>query len=324
MKKIYFFIFTFLFSLQISVAQPPARYFESINNAKNSFSKKEYKKSGQYYSTAFKQNGGKAYLEDRYNAARSWALAGNKDSAFVQLFKVVTLYDYINYSEISSEKAFNTLHADKRWTQIDERVKLNISKSDGNLNKGLVLLLDSVYRDYHSNRLKEVSIKNEFGNGSNELEAIKKTITKRDSINLFIVTNIIDTYGWLGRGSVGFIGNYSLALIIQQADLPVQEKYLEKMRVAFENKNIEAHDLALVEDRVALRKGNKQLYGSVVVAIGSKNYVAPIEDVENLNKRRAALGLKSMNEYLQNWGMKWDENKYKKDLVLLEKEKVKY
>lgn len=322
--KVYFLIFTILFSIQFVVAQPPAKYFESINTAKASFAKKEYKKSGQLYSTAFKQNGGKAYLEDRYNAARSWSLAGNIDSAFVQLFKVVTLYDYINYAEISTDKSFATLYTDKRWKEIDERVKLNISKSDGNLNKGLVLLLDSVYRDYHSNRLQEVSIKNEFGKESEELKKIKKTIQQRDSVNLSIVTNIIDTYGWLGRGSVGFIGNYSLALIIQQAELSVQEKYLGRMRVAFENKNVEAHDLALVEDKVALRKGNKQLYGSVVVTIGAKNYVAPIEDVENLNKKRSSLGLKSMNDHLQNWGMKWDVNKYKKDLVLLEKEKVVY
>ena len=324
MKKIYFLIFTILFSIQLTIAQPPAKYFESINNAKNSFDKKEYKKSGQLYSAAFKQNGGKAYLEDRYNAARSWALAGIKDSAFVQLLKVVTLYDYINYAEISVDKSFTTLYADKRWKEVEERVKLNISKSDGNLNKGLVLLLDSVYRDYHSNRLKEVSIKNEFGNESAELKTIKKEIKQRDSVNLLIVTNIIDTYGWLGRGSVGFIGNYSLALIIQQAELSVQEKYIGKMRVAFESKNVEAQDLALVEDKIALRKGHKQLYGSVIITVGNKNYVAPIEDVENLNKRRNALGLKSMAEYVQNWGMKWDVNKYKKDLVLLEKEKVEY
>ena len=128
----------------------------------------------------------------------------------------------------------------------------------------------------------------------------------------------------MGRGSVGFIGNYSLALIIQQAELNVQEKYLVKMRTAFENKNVESQDLALVEDKVALRKGQKQLYGSVVVTVGNKNYVAPIEDVENLNKRRTALGLKPMNEYLKNWGINWDINKYKKDLLLLEKEKVVY
>lgn len=324
MKKIYFIIIVIFSLTQFSIAQPSARYFENIDKAKNSFTKKEYKKSAQLYSVAFKSNGGKAYMEDRYNAARSWSLSGIKDSAFVQLFKVVTLYDYINYAEISTEPAFNFLHNDKRWTQIDDKVKLNIAKSDGNLNKGLVLLLDSVYRDYHSNRLKEVSIKNEFGIESNELKAIKKTIKQRDSVNLKIVTDVIDKYGWLGRGSVGFIGNYSLALIIQQADLDIQEKYLPKIREAFSNKNVEANDMALLEDKVSLRKRNKQIYGSIIVSIGSKNYVAPIENVENLEKKRAELGLKSMNAYLTTWGMKWDINKYKKDLLLLEKEKMEY
>lgn len=324
MKKIYFLIFSLLCFLQFSIAQPSSKYFENINGAKNSFTKKEYKRSGQLYSTAFKSNGGKAYMEDRYNAARSWAMAGIKDSAFVQLFKVVTLYDYINYAEISTDKAFSALYNDKRWAQVDDKVKLNIAKSDGNLNKGLVLLLDSVYRDYHSNRLREVSIKNEFGAESNELKAIKKTIKQRDSVNLKIVTDVIDTYGWLGRGSVGFIGNYSLALIIQQADIKIQEKYLPIMREAFANKNVEPNDIALVEDKVALRKGNKQIYGSVIVSVGNKNYVAPIENVENIEKKRAEFGLKSMNSYLISWGMKWDINKYKKDLLLLEKEKIEY
>lgn len=324
MKKIYFFIFIFCSSIQFSFAQPSSKYFESIDKAKSSFTKKEYKKSGQFYSTAFKSNGGKAYMEDRYNAARSWSLAGIKDSAFVQLFKVVTLYDYVNYPEISTEKAFNSIHTDKRWSQVDEKVKLNIAKSDGNLNKGLVLLLDSVYRDYHSNRLKEVSIKNEFGAESNELKAIKKTIKQRDSVNLKIVTDVIDTYGWLGRGSVGFIGNYSLALVIQQADLETQEKYLPKAREAFKNNNVEPNDMALLEDKVSLRKSGKQLYGSAIVSVGNKNYVAPIENVENIEKKRAELGLKSMNSYMISWGMKWDINKYKKDLLLLEKEKIEY
>ncbi len=145
MEKIYFLIFVFCSSIQFSFAQPTSKYFENISSAKNSFVKKEYKKSEQFYSIAFKSNGGKAYIEDRYNASRSSALAGIKNSAFVQLFKVVTLYDYINYSEISTDQAFNSLHNDKRWTQVDEKVKLNIAKSDGNLNKGLVFLLDSVY-----------------------------------------------------------------------------------------------------------------------------------------------------------------------------------
>lgn len=323
MKKIYFFILFFIFSA-IVVAQPSAKYFESIANATASYQRKEYKKSTQFYLTAFKSNGGKAYLEDRYNAARSMTLAGMKDSAFVQLFKVVQLYDYLNYLQISTEPDFSQLQSDKRWEEVLGLVKQNISKSDFNLNKSLVLLLDSVYRDHHSYRLKEVRIKNEFGEESKEVQSAKKEIIRRDSINLAIVTDILEKHGWLGRNVVGFIGNYTLALIIQYAPIETQDKYLPIIAEAYKNKNIEAYDYTSILDKVALRHGQPQLYGNIVVNVGNKNYVAPIQDVEHLDKRRADMGLKPMNSYLKSWSMKWDINKYKKDLLLLEKEKVEY
>ena len=113
MKKISFLILAF-FSIALSAfAQPSAKYFESIDKATSSYQKKEYKKSAQFYSAAFKSNGGKAYLEDRYNAARSWTLAGMKDSAFVQLFKVVQLYDYLDYLKISKEPDF--VWSSRKW-----------------------------------------------------------------------------------------------------------------------------------------------------------------------------------------------------------------
>lgn len=324
MKKIFFLTIAFFYFGAFVSAQPSIKYFEYIDKARNSFEKKEYKKSATLYANAFKANAGKAYLEDRYNAARSWTLAGNKDSAFVQLFKVVILYDYINYFQISSNVDFSQLHTDKRWMQIIDIVKQNISKTDSNLNKRLIILLDSVYRDHHSYRLSEVRIKNEYGADSKEMKEIRKTIIQKDSVNLAIVTSVIEKYGWLGKNVIGFIGNYTLALIIEHADKNTQEKYIPIIREAFKNKNVEAYDLALLEDKISLRQGKQQLYGSVIVNLKNKNYVAPIEDVGNLDKRRTELGLKSMNSYLMNWGLKWDINKYKKDLLLLEKEKIEY
>lgn len=324
MKKTSFLILAFFSFATEAFAQPSAKYFESIDKATSSYQKKEYKKSAQFYSAAFKSNGGKAYLEDRYNSARSWTLAGMKDSAFVQLFKVVELYDYIDYLKISKEADFAQLQSDTRWTKVIDLVKQNISKSDFNLNKSLVLLLDSIYRDHHSYRLKEVSVKNEFGADSKEVQSVKKEIKRRDSINLAIVTDILDKHGWLGRNVIGFIGNYTLALIIEHAPIQTQDKYLPLIILAFKSNDIEAYDYALILDRVTLRHGQQQLYGNVVVNVNNKNYVAPIEDYENLNKRRAALGLKPMDQYLKSWGMNWDINKYKKDLLLLEKEKVEY
>ena len=78
------------------MSQVSDRYFELTMQAVKSYENKEYKKSGLFYSQAFKSNSGKGYQNDRYNAACSWALAKNKDSAFFQLFKVATLFKYQN------------------------------------------------------------------------------------------------------------------------------------------------------------------------------------------------------------------------------------
>jgi hypothetical protein len=324
MRKFIFILPALLLLCSIAFGQVPSRYFEYVEQAKNSFKNKQYKSSGAQFSSAFRANGGKAFCEDRYEAARAWSLAGNKDSAFVQLMKVAFLYDYTEFTRLTTEKDFESLHGDDRWKTVTEVVKSNIGKSDAKLNKAVVLLLDSVYRTHHSLRLREVSVKNEFGEGSPQLIELRKSIRHEDSLNLVIVEEILNKYGWLGANVAGFIGNYTLALIIEQADLNTQETFRPLISQAFKDKKIEAFDYAMIEDRIALREGKKQTYGSVIVNADGKNYVAPVEDPANLDKRRKELGLVKMNEYLSDWNMKWDPVAYQKEMLNLEKENFSY
>ena len=64
------------------------------------------------------------------------------------------------------------------------------------------------------------------------------------------------------------------------------------MREAVKNRKARPEQLALLEDRVALAQGKKQIYGSQIHQDpkSGKYFVAPIEDEPNVNKRRAAVG----------------------------------
>ena len=99
------------------------------------------------------------------------------------------------------------------------------------------------------------------------------------------------------------------------------------MREAVKNGKAKGKSLALLEDRVALRKRKKQIYGS---QIGRDNdtklyYVLPLEDPDNVDKRRAKVGLEPLADYVNYWQIKWDVEQYKKDLLLIEaKEKAGY
>ena len=176
--------------------------------------------------------------------------------------------------------------------------------------------LDQRYR----NQMEEVRLK--YGGGTKEMKALFKLMHEADSVNLIKVKAIIDEYGWLGADALGSQGNKTLFMVIQHSDLRTQEEYLPVMRQAVNNGNAKASSLALLEDRVAMFEGKKQIYGSQLRwDLKNNTYViAPIEDPENVDKRRAEVGLMSLTDYLSNFGLKWNLEQYKKDLPKMEAE----
>ena len=132
----------------------------------------------------------------------------------------------------------------------------------------------------------------------------------------------MDVYGWLGSDKIGKTGSSALFLVIQHSELETQVKYLPMMREAVTNNRASASSLALLEDRVALRQGKRQIYGSQISHNPQTNkyIIQPLEDPDNVDKRRAEVGLSSLAEYVNNWNIKWDVEQYKKDLPTLDKE----
>jgi len=92
------------------------------------------------------------------------------------------------------------------------------------------------------------------------------------------------------------------------------------MREAVKHGKAQASNLALLEDRVALGQGKKQIYGSQIGRDPETQlyYVSPLEDPDNVDKRREAVGLQPLAEYVSRWQIKWDVEQYKKDLPKLE------
>jgi hypothetical protein len=142
----------------------------------------------------------------------------------------------------------------------------------------------------------------------------------KDSINLGKVTEILDKYGWVGVDKVGGQANQTLFLVIQHSDLKTQQKYLPMMREAVKNNNASSSSLALLEDRVALGEGKKQIYGSQIGYDNETNteYVLPLEDPDNVDKRRATVGLGPLADYVKRWNIIWNIEEYKKQLPEIE------
>ncbi|NBW35656.1 MAG: hypothetical protein EBR30_11700 [Cytophagia bacterium] len=188
------------------------------------------------------------------------------------------------------------------------------------LNERLIKQLDSIRHDDQAYREQLESIQSRYGGDSKEMKDLWRIIAEKDSLNRTKVEIILNKYGWLGKDVIGEDGNTTLFLVIQHSNIATQEKYLPMIREAVKNGNAKASSLALLEDRIALRQGKRQIYGSQVAwnMITNEYYVLPLDDPDNVDKRRAKVGLQPLSDYLGNFNLKWDAEQYKKDLPSIE------
>lgn len=197
------------------------------------------------------------------------------------------------------------------FCQIDDRDML-IRKLDS------IAKLDQFYRGQLND------IRNRFAGDSLKLkDTLRKhfeLMSKTDSLNLITVSAVIDQYGWLSADEIGEAANSALFMVIQHADLKTQEKYLPIMRIAAKNKKLKTTSLALLEDRIAMLRGRKQIYGSQVAwnMQTNKYTIMPMIDPDHVDTRRADIGLSSYAIYLIEMGIVWDVEQYKKDLPEIE------
>ncbi len=301
-----------LLTTSFSFGQNSEKYHLFVDEAEKLYESKDFFKSGQKYSEAFASSENKGTLYDRYNAACSWALANQPDSSFVQLFKIAEIGNYTDLKYITNDSDLNSLHTDERWNQVVSIVKSNRKKFD----ESLVSVLDTIYKEDQEYRLEAQDLAKEYGGESEEMKAHVKILLEKDSIHIIKIKEILDERGWLGSDIIGNQGNLTLFLVIQHSDFETQNMYLPMMREAVKKGDAHASHLALLEDRVALGKREKQIYGS---QIGQNQetgeyYVSPLIDPENVDKRRAEVGLGPIQEYISNWGITWNVDEYKEHL----------
>ena len=186
--------------------------------------------------------------------------------------------------------------------------------------EALRIQLESTYRTDQTLRRKLDRAQNGCGTHSPQVNALWLEINKTDSINLLQVRAILDKWGWLGANKIGTSGMETLFAVIQHSDLATQEQYLPLMREAVKAGNAEWSNLALLEDRVLISQGKKQLYGSQLSRdpkTGEK-YVSPLANPDQVDKRRAGMGLEPLADYLKQFDLTWNLKAYKKELPQLE------
>ncbi|HUR40463.1 MAG TPA: DUF6624 domain-containing protein [Verrucomicrobiae bacterium] len=125
-----------------------------------------------------------------------------------------------------------------------------------------------------------------------------------DWSNVRKLDRLIDERGWPSRSVVGEKGATAAFLVIQHASLDRQKKYQPLLQAAAAKGEAPADQLALLEDRILMREGRKQKYGSQLQMNDQDAWeFYPIENEPGVDERRKAVGLPPLADYAKELGV---------------------
>lgn len=273
-------------------------YSELIGDANSLYQSKDYENSASQYEKAFEIKVGRSV--DYYNAACSWALAGNKENALKNLNLAID-QGWLSLEHTKTDTDLESLHDEDEWKAIISLLTEKVEAYEADLNKELLEELKVIgEKDQRYRRLMQ-EVEEEYGSGSEEMQDLWQKQHEFDSLNLVRIKEIIDEYGYPGKSLVGYHSGVAF-LVIQHSDLETQETYLPILQEAAEAGEMRWSSLALLIDRIRMGNGEKQLYGSQITQNDQGELVVyPIEDEANVNKRREEVGLQPLEDYVKYW-----------------------
>jgi hypothetical protein len=133
-----------------------------------------------------------------------------------------------------------------------------------------------------------------------EFARIAEELSRIDTENTEWLRKVVDTHGWPGASMVGKDGANAAWLLVQHADLSpdFQRRCLDLM-VAMPAEEVSRGNIAYLTDRVLLAEGKNQVHGTQFTEKDGEWVPRPLDDPENVDKRRAEAGLPPLAEYVE-------------------------
>lgn len=190
----------------------------------------------------------------------------------------------------------------------------------------LTAILDTIFvTEQTPIRLRD-SLMRVHGADSEEVAVQQEIYKKNHAVNEEKVKAMLEKYGWPDKEMMGENGNLTICNVLQHSDYEVRVEYIPMMKQAVMDKKLEPGLLARAEDRIATDRGELQIYGGQMKYYPeTKSFnVWPVFDPENIDKRRAEIGLGTIADHLkERFDFEWNLEEQIKRTKEFEREKLK-
>ena len=127
-----------------------------------------------------------------------------------------------------------------------------------------------------------------------------RCLAKTDEPNVERIREIIYSTGFPTSKEVGIDGVKAFFLILQHSDsVQLRLKCKKGIESAFRNKVLSVSEYTSFIDRLLVKQGKPQIYGSNFELQDGKVVMSKTKGLKNLDKRRRAIGLPPIAEYVK-------------------------
>lgn len=304
MRKSFYYLVVFVFTLtcssKLTIAQSGMLFHKMfIPTTDNFYDAGDYQKSIEN-----SLQNDKPTIPDLYRIAQCYALLNVSDSAYFYLNRFIDTV-IIDCRVVLIDDDFEILRKNNtQWAKITEKIEIKFLDSltkSANKEYALALFRLGVERMKYS--YFDISFDKSEKLAPNQ-------IWKKQSKVIKDFDKLVRKYGFPTQSVVGDDALYSSIEIILHP--PIKEKNYLMLQKAFEEGEYLPAHYAWITDRWLTQNGKLQMYGTLFSyqqnSDGStSNDLMPVEDFANLNKRRAEIGLQTIEEDLKVFGGKIPE-----------------
>ena len=138
------------------------------------------------------------------------------------------------------------------------------------------------------------------GTADEQTKCILKVLEEVDRPHTKRLNEIFNKSGFPVMSQVGSDGVKAFVLLMQHSgDIELRKKSEKGMKQAFKDKVLSANEYTNFIDRLLNDQGKPQIYGSNFQMKDGKMVMHPVKDPKNLDKRRKAIGLPPISEYVK-------------------------
>lgn len=165
-------------------------------------------------------------------------------------------------------------------------------------------LVEQINSRYKIDQAVQTNIVSSFQNGASKekIDELVKIQTETFKNHIPLLKRMIKNYGFPSFKLVGREASNQFFTMVQHADSDIefQKSFLKKAKKFVRKKQFDARNFAYLTDRVNLNSGKPQIYGTQATYDENGQAVPKnLKDAENVNKRRATVGLETIEVYLQ-------------------------